>query len=46
MNGAFVSRVGINVFILYATYGFLIFVAVLLDRLRVKLRRLAAAARE
>jgi len=29
---------GINVFILYATYGLLIFVAVLLDRLRVKLR--------
>jgi ribose/xylose/arabinose/galactoside ABC-type transport system permease subunit len=29
---------GINVFILYATYGALIFAAVLLDRLRVKLR--------
>jgi simple sugar transport system permease protein/ribose transport system permease protein len=32
------TLMGINVFILYATYGFLIFVAVLLDRLRVRLR--------
>jgi len=32
------TLMGINVFILYAVYGFLIFVAVLLDRLRVKLR--------
>jgi ribose/xylose/arabinose/galactoside ABC-type transport system permease subunit len=32
------TLMGINVFILYATYGFMIFVAVLLDRLRVKLR--------
>jgi ribose/xylose/arabinose/galactoside ABC-type transport system permease subunit len=32
------TLMGINVFILYATYGFLIFLAVLLDRLRVRLR--------
>ncbi len=32
------TLIGINVFILYATYGVLIFAAVLLDRLRVKLR--------
>jgi ribose/xylose/arabinose/galactoside ABC-type transport system permease subunit len=50
------TLMGINVFILYATYGLLIFAAVLLDRLRVKLRerifyrenlrRLAALAAE
>jgi ribose/xylose/arabinose/galactoside ABC-type transport system permease subunit len=32
------TLIGINVFILYAVYGLLIFVAVLLDRVRVKLR--------
>lgn len=32
------TLMGINVFILYAVYGFLIFTAVLLDRLRVRLR--------
>jgi simple sugar transport system permease protein/ribose transport system permease protein len=34
------TLIGINVFILYATYGLLIFIAVILDRLRVKLREL------
>jgi ribose/xylose/arabinose/galactoside ABC-type transport system permease subunit len=34
------TLIGINVFILYATYGVLIFIAVILDRLRVKLREL------
>ncbi|OHD76451.1 MAG: sugar ABC transporter permease [Spirochaetes bacterium RBG_16_67_19] len=34
------TLIGINVFILYATYGLLIFIAVILDRIRVKLREL------
>ena len=34
------TLIGINVFLLYATYGILIFFAVLLDRVKVKLRDL------
>jgi len=34
------TLIGINVFLLYATYGILIFFAVLLDRFKVKLREL------
>jgi ribose/xylose/arabinose/galactoside ABC-type transport system permease subunit len=34
------TLIGINVFILYAVYGVLIFVAVLIDRMKVKLREL------